>query len=155
MKIAIVSLFILICAVTVGCKQSTPTAPAGSTAAGTTDSHDHDHAHEDHGPHGGHMVHLEPTGSHAEWTHDDDAHLISVYLDDFDAAKVATVKFTAKIGDALEEFPLTSSDGTWNITSQELLTHINMKDAAEVNLVVVDDSGVHTAKIEAHEHHHH
>src|SRR5690606_22385617 len=103
----------------------------------------------------GHMVHLEPTGSHAEWTHDDDEHLISVYLDDFDATKIVTVKFTAKIGDETEEFALTGSDGVWSITSQELLTHINMKDADEVNLVVVDDSGVHTAKIEAHEHHHH
>ena len=101
------------------------------------------------------MVHLEPTGSHAEWAHDDDVHLVTVYLDDFDAASVASVKFTAKIGDQVEEFPLESSDGTWSITSQELLTHINMKDAAEVNLVIVDDSGVHTAKIEAHEHHHH
>lgn len=155
MKIAIVSLFILICTATMGCKPSTSTAPAGSTGADAHDDHSHAHAHEEHGPHGGHMVHLEPTGSHAEWTHDDDAHLISVYLDDFDAAKVVSVKFTAKIGDALEEFPLTSSDGTWSITSQELLTHINMKDAAEVNLEVVDASGVHTAKIEAHEHHHH
>lgn len=151
MKIAIVSLLVLICTATMGCKQSTPTAPTGSTPAGTADAHDH----EEHGPHGGHMVHLEPTGSHAEWTHDDDAHLIAVYLDDFDAAKVVSVKFTAKIGDDTQEFPLVSSDGVWSITSQELLTHINMKDAAEVNLIVVDESGVHTAKVEAHEHHHH
>ncbi len=154
MKIATVSLMVLICFAIMGCKPSTPTTPAGSTPAGTADAHDHSHD-DDHGPHGGHVVHLEPTGSHAEWTHDDDAHLIAVYLDDFDAAKIASVKFTAKIGEETEEFPLTSGDGVWSITSQELLTHINMKDAAEVNLVIVDESGVHTAKIEAHEHHHH
>ncbi len=138
----------------VGCKPATPTT-ASSSGAASADAHaDHDHAHEELGPHGGHMLHLEPTGSHAEWTHDDDSQLITVYLDEFDGSKLASAKFTAKIGDAVEEFPLTASDNGWTVTSPELMTHINMKDAAEVNLVIVDDAGVHTAKVEAHDHHH-
>src|SRR5690606_37181696 len=113
MKIAIVSLLVLICTASIGCKPQTPVAPTGSSASGTTDAHDHGddhgHAHEEHGPHGGHMVHLEPTGSHAEWAHDDEAHLLTVYLDDFDAAKVVSVIFIANIGEETQEFPLTSS----------------------------------------------
>ena len=160
MKLSTVSVFALCCATTLGCQPSAtsnnPATKAGTDAAAATDPHaGHDHDHEDVGPHGGHLLHLEPTGSHAEWTHDDDQHVVTVYLGEFDGAKIASAKFTAKIGDATEEFPLTNSDSGWTITSPELLTHINMKDAAEVNLIVVDDTGVHTAKIEAHEDHHH
>ena len=141
---------------TVGCTPATPTATTTSKdKAAAGDSHaGHDHGHDDTGPHGGHLLHLEPTGTHAEWTHDDDKHLITVHLDDFDAAKIVSVKFVAKIGDNSQEYPLTATDSGWTITSQELMTHINMKEAAEVNLVVVDETGVHSTKIEAHEHHH-
>lgn len=136
-----------------GCTSATPTAvDTANEAAAEGDAHA---AHEEAGPHGGHLLHLEPTGSHAEWTHDDDKQLITVHLDEFDMAKIVSAKFVAKIGDTTEEFPLTATDSGWTITSQELMTHINMKDAAEVQLVVVDDSGVHSTKIEAHEHHHH
>ena len=156
MKIATVSLFIACCAMSLGCQPSATPPQADTKTAGTTDAHaGHDHGEEALGPHGGHLLHLEPTGSHAEWTHDDDKHMIIVHLDEFDKAQIVSVKFTAKIGDTTEEFPLTDLEEGWTITSPELLTHINMKDAAEVNLVVVDDKGVHTAKIEAHEHHHH
>lgn len=158
MKIQMIPVLALCCVVSWGCKpaatSSTSSPKAGSETAGATDSHA-DHDHEAAGPHGGHLLHLEPTGSHAEWAHDDDQHLITVYLDEFDPAQIATVKFTAKIGDATEEFQLTNGGDGWTITSPELLTHINMKDAAEVNLIVVDDAGVHTAKIEAHDDHHH
>lgn len=158
MKFTIVSVFALCCAANLGCQPSATSSNSATKAdtgtAAATDSHA-DHDHEDVGPHGGHLLHLEPTGSHAEWTHDDDQHLITVYLDEFDAAKIASAKFTAKIGDATEEFVLTNGDDGWTVTSPELLTHINMKDAADVNLIVVDDTGVHTAKVEAHEHHHH
>ncbi|MEZ6081555.1 MAG: hypothetical protein R3C56_39565 [Pirellulaceae bacterium] len=149
------------CAASLGCQPSA-TSSKSAKSSRFTDTADydrfsagHDHIREDVGPHGGHMLHLEPTGSHAEWTHDDDQHLVTVYLDEFDAASIVSAKFTAKIGDATEEFPLTNGDSSWTVTSPELMTHINMKDAAEVNLIIVDDAGVHTAKIEAHEHHHH
>lgn len=137
-----------------GCGPATPapdTADAGTAPADAHAGHDHG----EHGAHGGHLLHLEPTGAHAEWTHDDDQHLITVFLDDFDKSKVSAVKFTVKIGDNVEEFPLAAADQGWTITSQELLTHINMKEAAEVNLIVEDDAGKHSSKIEAHEHHHH
>ncbi len=139
----------------VGCTPAAPTASTADTKAPAESDPHAGHDHGDVGPHGGHLLHLEPTGSHAEWTHDDEKHLITVHLDDFDVAKIVSAKFVAKIGDTTEEFPLTASDSGWTITSQELMTHINMKDAAAVNLVIVDGAGVHTSKIEAHEHHHH
>ena len=142
---------------TLACTPAAPTANTPSTEnASAEDSHaGHDHGPDAVGPHGGHLLHLEPTGTHAEWTHDDDKHMLTVHLDDFDAAKIVSAKFVAKIGDKTQEYPLTATDSGWTITSQELMTHINMKGAAEVNLVVVDDAGVHSTKIEAHEHHHH
>lgn len=156
MKSALRLLFAPALMVAFGCTPAAPTASTSPETPAVADSHaGHDHGHDDVGPHGGHLLHLEPTGSHAEWTHDDEKHLITVHLDDFDAAKIVSAKFVAKIGDTTEEFPLTGTDSGWTITSQELMTHINMKDAAEVNLVIVDDGGVHSSKIEAHEHHHH
>ena len=132
-------------------KPSTETAQPAET-----DSHaGHDHGHEDLGPHGGHLLHLSPSNGHAEWTHDDDNHLITVYLDEASADAIKEAKFVVKIGEESEEFPLEAGDDGWSITSETLLTHINMGEAADVQLIVVDDSGEQSSKIEAHEHHHH
>lgn len=165
MKRMITLLAALPCLLTIGCKPpapATPTAPtAGAPTSGTTadtadDEGGHHHDHGDSGPHGGHLLHLEPSGAHAEWTHDDDENLITVYLDDFDADEITAVKFTVTIGEeAAEEFELTQADEGWTITSQELLTHINMGEAAKVALVVEEGDTPQSAAIEAHEHHHH
>lgn len=138
---------------TLGCQPAPPPPPAQEP---TAESHDHAHAHDEEGPHGGHLVDLEPLGVHAEWTHDDESHLITVFLDDFDAEKVASVKFTVEIADTpTEEFPLERGDDGWAVTSEALMTHLNMGEAATVKLVVVDDTGEQSAKMEPHEHHHH
>lgn len=137
----------------VGCG---PQAPAEKTeTAAASDAGAHEHSHEELGPHGGHMLHMEPSGVHAEWTHDDDTHTITVYLEDFDVPTIKEAKFVAKIGDATEEFPLVAGDDGWTISSEVLMTHIDMGEAAAVSFVVVDESGEQEAKIEAHEHHHH
>ncbi len=142
--------------VAIGCQPTAPPANSSTSTEVEADAHaGHNHGHDDVGPHGGHLLHLEPSGVHAEWTHDDDAKLITVHLDDFDAAKITSAKFVVKIGDVTEEFPLTGTDTGWTITSEELLTHINMGDAAQVKFVVSDDAGEQSTKIEAHEHHHH
>jgi hypothetical protein len=115
----------------------------------------HSHSHDELGPHGGHLLHLKPSNVHAEWTHDDDTHLITVHLDDFDADKLTAAKFVVKVGEQTEEFPLAPGDEGWSVTSEALMNHINMGEAADVQLVVTDDQGDHTTKIEAHDHHHH
>lgn len=132
-----------------------PQAPVEKKETAAGEAGGHVHSHDELGAHGGHMLHMEPTGVHAEWTHDDDTHTITVYLEDFDSSKIKEAKFVAKIGEATEEFPLVAGDDGWSITSEVLMTHIDMGEAAEVSFVVVDDSGEQKAKIEAHEHHHH
>ena len=136
-----------------GCQPAPSAAPATSQNEPADAHAGHDHG--DLGPHGGHLLHLSPTGVHAEWTHDDDTHLITVYLDDFDVDKVSDAKFVVTVGDEIENFDLESGEEGWSISSEALMNHINMGDVAEVQLVVSDDTGDHTSKIEAHEHHHH
>ncbi len=141
----------------VGCQPATKEAAEIQTPPAAADAHaGHDHGHDETGPHGGHLLHLEPAGVHAEWTHDDETHLITVFLDDFDAEKISEAKFVVDIPNAeSEEFALTASDAGWTVTSEALVTHMNMGEAATVKLVVVDDSGEQSTKIEHHEHHHH
>ncbi len=144
-----------VCIAFLGCAPpAEPQAAATPEEAATSGGHAHDH--DDMGPNGGHLLHLEPSGGHAEWTHDDESHLITVFLTDFEVDKISSVKFVATIGDTVEEFPLEAGEGdAWSISSEALMTHINMGDAATVQLVVADESGPQTSAIEAHEHHHH
>lgn len=146
---------------TIGCDTKPSTKPVAG--AGTTGSDDHDHAHDhgEHGPHGGHMVHLEPDGVHAEWSHDDDTKTITVYLDEV-AKPASEVKFVVKVGDTEPQtFALSKSEGgmgggTWTISSDALMTHLNMGEAAKVQLVVSSDDKQMTSTIEhSDEHHHH
>ncbi len=155
MKSSLRLLFGCLITFSVGCQPAAQEA-ASDGAKAEVDSHaGHDHGAHDVGPHGGHLLHLEPNGAHAEWTHDDKSSLITVYLDDFDAAKISSAKFIAKVGEESHEFPLASEGDGWSISSAELMTHINMKEAAEVSFEVVDDAGTYSSKIEAHDEHHH
>ena len=142
----------LVCMLFAGCNPSEkPVAKTDTESGGSSNSHDHgDHAV---GPHGGHLLHLDPAGTHAEWTHDDDNN-VTVHLDDF--AEVSAAKFVVKVGDQTEEFALESGDDGWSLTSEPLMNHINMGEAAEVQLVVSTGGVDHTTKIEGdHEGHHH
>ena len=138
-----------------GCSPSAPTT-TDTTASNAASESGHSHEHGDLGPHGGHLLDLQPAGKHAEWTHDDEKHLIAVYLDDFDAEKVQEVKFVVDLeGVPQEEFPLTAGEQGWSITSEALMTHLNMGDVVKVQLLVIDDSGTQASVLEKHEDHHH
>ncbi len=143
-----------------GC-ESKPQPKDDGKAASAGDAHSHEHGHGEHGPHGGHLLHLDPDGVHAEWTHDDDSKLITLYLDDL-AKPAAEVKFVVKAGDAepqtyaLAKAEGSTGGGTWTIKDDALLTHLNMGEAANVKLVVVADGKELSTKIEhSDEHHHH
>lgn len=145
----------------VGCSPKETTQPMAGGSSGTTAADAHAHDHGEHGPHGGHLLHLEPDGVHAEWNHDDDTKTITVYLDDL-TAPATEVKFVVKAGDTEpQNFPLTKGEegtggGTWTITSDALLTHLNMGEAAQVQLIVTEGDKQMTSKIEhSDEHHHH
>lgn len=149
--------FLAIVAMLVGCGPAADDDAQDDAAENqpAESAHDHSHDHGELGPHGGHLVHLDPAGVDAEWTHDDESHLITVYLDGFDAEKIQSAMFVAKIGDNDEEFALEAAGEGWAITSEALMTHLNMGEAVPVSLVVVDESGKQSALIENHEHHHH
>lgn len=147
---------------TAGCdtnKNSQPTTASSGTSTGEEQGHAHEHG--EHGPHGGHMLHLDPDGVHAEWTHDDDTKLITVYLDEL-ASAPSEVKFVVKAGDTEPQvFALTKAEegtggGTWTVTSDALLTHLAMGEAAQIQLIVVSGDKEMSTKIEhSDEHHHH
>jgi hypothetical protein len=134
-----------------GC-ETKPTAPAGEEPS-ASDGHA-GHHHADEGPRGGHLLHLEPGGVHAEWKHDDAAKSVTVYLDDLEGAKVKSVNFVVKVGDAApQEFALTAADKVWSLTSETLLEHLNAGET-EISLVIKTEDGPMTTPIE-HEAHQH
>lgn len=121
-----------------GCKGD---AKAPHTATG-------DHILGPTGPHGGHFLELEPSGMHAEWSHDDESHEVFVFLDDFEVAKLDSVMFVATIDSSEREFPLQPYGERWRLSSTTLLQHIDT--GTEVKLVIEDSEGKHTGKIESH-----
>lgn len=153
MRFILCVLLIALVPISLGCQPQAKQETA--EAAPSTPADAHDHGHEDTGPHGGHLLHLSPSGTHAEWTHDDDSHLLTVYLDDFESEKISNVKFVVKVAEETEEFPLEATDNGWTISSESLMNHINMGEAAVVTLIIADDAGEHSSRVEAHEHHHH
>ncbi len=68
-----------------GCGKSQ--APDGDTAAA-----DHEHAHEEVGPHNGHIIELDADGYHAELTHDDAEHRVGIYVLDGSAKSAAPIE---------------------------------------------------------------
>ncbi|WP_186776073.1 hypothetical protein [Rubripirellula reticaptiva] len=154
-------LFLLVFIAGCGSKQA-ENSPAASAEH---DDHDHDdHAHDDHddhaghdhpahGPNGGHMVELSG-GGHAEWAHDDDKELITVYPENAD--QVTKVEMKVTIDDKATNYSFAKSDDDglviYTLTSPELLTAIKMGDAVKTELVISTDDGDMTGKVAHHAH---
>lgn len=68
-----------------GCGKSQ--APEGDTAAAN-----HEHAHDEAGPHNGHIIELGADGYHAELTHDDAEHRVGIYVLDGSAKSAAPIE---------------------------------------------------------------
>lgn len=149
----------------VGCSgsTSTPVAETSSDDHGHED-HDHDHGddhdhshdghdHPEHGPNGGHMVNLSG-GAHAEWSHDDDKDLITVYPEN--AATVTAVMMRTVIEDAATDYEFAKADDdgvtVYTLTSPELLTAIKMGDAVKTEMVIQTADGEATGKVLHHAH---
>ncbi len=155
----VVSLAIAILSIVglVGC-QPPSAKPANKTDAG--DAHSHDH--EAHGPNGGHMIHLEPSGSHAEWTHDDESGKLAIHLEEVEefGKKIDSVKVELEVqGEPKKTYDFVSFDkGIYELISSELLTAIEIGsgDKAKVSakLIVSIDGQEQTASLEHHDHHH-
>jgi hypothetical protein len=63
----------------------------GQSAAGDAAAADHEHSHEETGPHNGHIIELGADGYHAELVHDDAEHRVGVYLLDGSAKAAAPI----------------------------------------------------------------
>jgi hypothetical protein len=144
---------------------------------GDHEGHDHeghDHGDHAHGPHDGEIIELagaEPGDEgHAEWTHDDDTGLVTVYILDseakeelpIDASEVSievrvqnkepvTYTLTAVAPDA------DGKSSRFELEEHELLTSLKLKDAVDAQLTVPIDGRELTGKVEMveHDHHHH
>ena len=143
-----------------------PDTPPQDTPGLHDDDHaGHDHAGHDHaelGPHGGHIVVLDPGHHHAEWVHLDEDNVVEVYLGDL-AESAQQVQFVAEIQgkDPVSYDLKPASDalgaGGYQLESPNLLTHIAMSDgeAAKVTLVVETDEGTLKAPLSGdHDHDH-
>lgn len=118
------------------------------------DDHSHDgHDHPEHGPNGGHMVNLSG-GAHAEWAHDDDKELITVYPEN--VASVTGVQMRTLIQDEATAYDFTKADDdgltVYTLTSPELLTAIKMGDAVKTELVIMTGDGEASGKVVHHQH---
>lgn len=141
----------------VGCHK--PAAKPTEAAAGG-DAHAHNH--EAHGPNGGHMIHLEPSDAHAEWTHDDDSGKLAIHLEEIVefGKKIDFVKVELEVkGEPKKSYDFTSfKSGLYELISQELMTAIEVgsgdKEKVSAKLIVSIDGKEETAFLEHHEHHH-
>jgi hypothetical protein len=136
--------------------------PSPHRASTEQAGHDH-HDHPAHGPNGGHLVHLEPSGSHAEWTHDDELGKIQIHLEDVQSSgkKIDSVKVVLKVQDQPEKtFDFTAvKDGLYELVSPELLTAIEVgggdSEKVSAKLSVAIDGQEQSSLLEHHDHHHH
>jgi hypothetical protein len=108
MRIALIwaqsMLLVIFLAGLAGCGKSQ--APDGDTAAA-----DHEHAHEEAGPHNGHIIELGADGYHAELTHDDAEQRVGIYILDGSAKSAApidaqSVTIHVTVADAPSEYVL-------------------------------------------------
>jgi hypothetical protein len=135
-------------------------------SAGDSAHHDHD---EELGPHQGHLVHLEPSEFVAEWTHDDEAHKITVYiLDPAGRQSVAIaaghVTIESVVGDKPEEYQLTAVEpndedpakaSQFEAVDETLLTTLAVGTGVHARLRFTIGEKTYEGEIEHHEHHGH
>jgi hypothetical protein len=83
----------------------------GQNPAGESVAADHEHAHEEVGPHNGHIIELGADGYHAELIHEDAEHRVGVYILDGSAKAAApidakSIAIHVSIGDQPSEYEL-------------------------------------------------
>ncbi len=140
---------------------SASTESAPSTTKTTAEAHNHSHGDE--GEHGGHLVHLEPSGEHAEWSHDDEKGTVTVYMEEAvsEGAKVDSVRIDLEVtGNPKKTYLLDSSsdehkiaNSVFTIKSPELVTALGVGEGVKATLVVTIDGKEQSCKLE-HDHGH-
>jgi hypothetical protein len=170
----------------VGCDSIKKQQPSAATTKSGESEHSHaagGHSHD--AKHGGHHIHLSPSGLGAEWTHQEDG-TVTVYFDDVVAQgnKIESVTIQLKVqGNAPKSYTLTAktdasqhtdaiqkSDASQNpdaspkldgavfaIKDQALLTALEVKEGVQVEVIAKVNGTEQRAQIvhEEHEGHHH
>ncbi|MEM8734524.1 MAG: hypothetical protein AAGG44_09905 [Planctomycetota bacterium] len=108
----------------------------------------HDHAHG-HGPNGGSLVHLEPSGVHAEWKYDQDNARFTAFLGDFDEDKLTAAKLVpnaeGQAGENGNAVELAPGESGWSAQGDELEQLFSAQ--TKLQLIVTDDEGDHTCEL--------
>ncbi len=165
---------------TIGCRPS-PSADTANTGSesgsgkGGAHAHDHDHDHDhDHeeGPHGGHLLALEAEGGsqsyQAEWLHDDQHGIITVFLLEGDQPLAAdqspeSISIEIRTGNnpMTYELPATPSeedpsDIAYVIEEPALVTALQViVEGQEPTLSATIGGTTYVGTFEKHDHHHH
>ena len=135
-----------------GCEQSSDVRTFTETDD-VTHADDHDHHHEAHGPHGGHIIELGGEDYHAELTFDADSRKLTAFLLAADMktplpADADSVSVRLQVGDATEEVTLAAQpqegDGEGKasqFTMTEATLPESIKDAEDLQGEVVVSIG--------------
>jgi hypothetical protein len=141
-------------------------APGGGSATA-----DHEHSHDEVGPHNGHIIELDAPGYHAELTHDDAEHRVGVYILDGSAkavapieAKSVTIRVSAADQPSEYELPAVAEAGEpdgkasyFEVVSEPLCKVVcgEEEDAqARLNVTIDGKPYVGIIEIDTHDHDH-
>ena len=132
--------------------------------------HDHDHDHAHLGPNGGDIVEIGEEEYHAEWTHDHDSGLVTVFILDKDMKKevpieAAEIEIATKVADGEKTYKLAATNASegdnptasrFALEDKTLMTILDAAGtegtAATLNLTIAGKP--YAAKFEQHEHKH-
>jgi hypothetical protein len=134
-------------------------SPAPPADAG----HGHAHAHHEAGPHGGHLIGLGQEEFHAEWLHDDESGLITVFILDEHAeseVEAGQVAIDVKIGDSSNQHQLNTVDASaggaavrFELTDKSLIEALKMAgQGTDAKITVEIEGQAYTGNFEAHSH---
>ena len=120
------------------------------------------HSHET-GPHGGHLVELGDEEFHAEWLHDDNTGLVTLYILDGKATEpvqAGPVRIDVKIGAAADQHEMNAVGSTtgeaaaqFEVIDKSLIEALKMAGhGAEATLTVEIEGKSYTGVFEHHAH---
>ena len=106
-----------------------------------------------HGDNGGHLVDLEG-GAHAEWTHDDQKNVITVFVDELEAVSAVEMRVTIEGNTTPYKFEKTDLEGksVYQLESPELLTAAKMGQGVDTKLVITTEEGEVSGQVKHHAH---
>lgn len=93
-------------------------------------------------------------GAHAEWAHDDEQELITVYAEKPEQVTKVEMKTTIAGNETVYEFEKKELEGktVYQLVSPELLTAVKMGKGVDTKLVISTEAGEASGQVEHHAH---